>query len=150
MDGILRKLPIGIQTFAEIRKANYLYIDKTAFVWRIANTGKPYFLNRPRRFGKSLLLSTFEAYFEGKKELFEGLIISDLEKEWKRHPVLHLDLNAEKYDSPQALVEILSRQLTQWEQKYGKGEDEETLSGRFSGVIRRASEQSLRNSSACR
>ena len=63
MDGIMRKLPIGIQTFAEIREENYLYVDKTAFVWRIANTGKPYFLSRPRRFGKSLLLSTFEAYF---------------------------------------------------------------------------------------
>ena len=141
MDGIMRKLPIGIQTFAEIREENYLYVDKTAFVWRIANTGKPYFLSRPRRFGKSLLLSTFEAYFEGKKELFEGLTIAELEKEWKKYPVLHLDLNAEKYDSPQALVEILSRHLTQWEVKYGKGEDEETLSGRFAGVIRRASEQ---------
>ena len=144
MDGILRKLPIGIQTFAEIREENYLYVDKTAFVWRIANTGKPYFLSRPRRFGKSLLLSTFEAYFEGKKELFEGLAIADMEKEWKTYPVFHLDLNAEKYDSPQALVEILSRQLTQWELKYGKGEDEETLSGRFAGVIRRACEQSGR------
>lgn len=70
---LLRKLPIGIQTFEKLRKENYLYVDKTALVWRIANTGKPYFLSRPRRFGKSLLLSTFEAYFEGKKELFEGL-----------------------------------------------------------------------------
>ena len=104
MDGIMRKLPIGIQTFAEIREENSLYVDKTAFVWRIANKGKPYFLSRPRRFGKSLLLSTFEAYFEGKKELFEGLTIAELEKEWKKYPVLHLDLNAEKYDSPQALV----------------------------------------------
>lgn len=144
MNGILRKLPIGIQTFTEIREENYLYVDKTAFVWRIANTGKPYFLSRPRRFGKSLLLSTFEAYFEGKKELFDGLAIADMEKEWKKYPVLHLDLNAEKYDSPQALVEILSRQLTQWELKYGKGEDEETLSGRFAGTLRRASEQSGR------
>lgn len=141
MNGIFRKLPIGIQTFSEIREENYLYVDKTAFVWRIANTGKPYFLSRPRRFGKSLLLSTFEAYFDGKRELFEGLEISSLEKDWKQYPVLHLDLNAEKYDSPQALVEILSRHLTQWELKYGKGEDEETLYGRFAGVIRRASEQ---------
>lgn len=73
MNSVLRKLPIGIQTFEDIRRDNYLYVDKTAFVWRIANTGKPYFLSRPRRFGKSLLLSTFEAYFKGKKELFEGL-----------------------------------------------------------------------------
>ena len=144
MDGILRKLPIGIQTFEKLREGDYLYVDKTAFVWRIVSTQTPYFLSRPRRFGKSLLLSTFEAYFEGKKELFEGLAIAGMEKEWKKYPVLHLDLNAEKYDSPQALVEILSRQLTQWELKYGKGEDEETLSGRFAGVIRRACEQSGR------
>lgn len=141
MDALLRKLPIGIQTFSEIREKNYLYVDKTAFVWRVANTGKPYFLSRPRRFGKSLLLSTFEAYFEGRKELFDGLAIADIEKDWAKYPVLHLDLNAEKYNSPQALVEILSRHLTQWESKYEKGEDEETLSGRFAGVIRRASEQ---------
>ena len=144
MDGILRKLPIGIQTFEKLREGDYLYVDKTALVWRIASTETPYFLSRPRRFGKSLLLSTFEAYFEGKKNLFEGLAIADMEKEWKTYPVFHLDLNAEKYDSPQALVEILSRQLTQWELKYGKGEDEETLSGRFAGVIRRACEQSGR------
>ena len=73
--------------------------------------------------------------------MFEGLAVAELEKEWKKYPVFHLDLNAEKYDSSQALVEILSRHLTQWELKYGKGEDEETLSGRFAGVIRRASEQ---------
>ena len=141
MDNLLRKLPIGIQTFEKLRRGDYLYVDKTDFVWKIASTSTPYFLSRPRRFGKSLLLSTFEAYFEGKKELFEGLAIAGMEKEWKRHPVLHLDLNAEKYDSFRALTEILSRQLTQWELEYGKGVDEETLSGRFSGVIRRASEQ---------
>ena len=133
--------PIGIQNFEKIRKDGYFYIDKTALIYKLVKTGSYYFLSRPRRFGKSLLLSTFEAYFEGKKELFEGLTIAELEKEWKKYPVLHLDLNAEKYDSPQALVEILSRHLTQWEVKYGKGEDEETLSGRFAGVIRRASEQ---------
>ena len=141
MDNLLRKLPIGIQTFEKLRRGDYLYVDKTDFVWKIASTSTPYFLSRPRRFGKSLLLSTFEAYFEGKRELFEGLAIAGMEKEWKRYPVLHLDLNAEKYDSTRALTEILSRQLTQWELKYGKGVDEETLAGRFSGVIRRASEQ---------
>ena len=75
-----RKLPIGIQTFEDIRRDEYLYVDKTKFVWRAASTGKPYFLSRPRRFGKSLLLSTFEAYFEGKRELFKGLAIEGLEK----------------------------------------------------------------------
>ena len=141
MNDLLRKLPIGIQTFEKLRKGNYLYVDKTDLVWNIASTSTPYFLSRPRRFGKSLLLSTFEAYFEGKKELFEGLAIENMETEWKKHPVLHLDLNAEKYDSPERLNDILSRQLTQWEIQYGKGIDEATLSGRFSGIIRRASEQ---------
>ena len=74
---ITRKLPIGIQTFEKIRRENYLYVDKTALMWQIANKGVPYFLSRPRRFGKSLLLSTFEAYFEGKRELFEGFPAGD-------------------------------------------------------------------------
>ena len=136
-----RKLPIGIQTFSDIRTQGYLYVDKTALVWQIANIGKPYFLSRPRRFGKSLLLSTFEAYFEGKKELFEGLAIEKLEDKWEKHPVLHLDLNAEKYDTIESLNAILSNQLTQWEAIYGKGEDETTLSTRFRGIIQRAYEK---------
>ena len=136
-----RKLPIGIQTFSDIRTQGYLYVDKTALMWQIANIGKPYFLSRPRRFGKSLLLSTFEAYFEGKKELFEGLAIEKLEDKWEKHPVLHLDLNAEKYDTVESLNAILSYQLTQWEAIYGKGEDEATLSNRFKGIIQRAYEQ---------
>ena len=136
-----RKLPIGIQTFEDIRTQGYLYIDKTALMWKIINQGKPYFFSRPRRFGKSLLISTFEAYFEGRKDLFEGLAISQLEEKWEKHPVLHLDLNAEKYDTAASLNAILSNHLTQWETKYGKGEDEETLSNRFRGVIRRANEQ---------
>ena len=82
MIDLSRKLPIGIQTFEKLRKEGYLYVDKTALVWQMVSTSTPYFLSRPRRFGKSLLLSTFEAYFEGKKELFEGLAIEDLEKEW--------------------------------------------------------------------
>ena len=138
----LLKLPVGIEDFREIRRLGFYYIDKTKLIEQLLdNWGKVNLFTRPRRFGKSLLLSTFEAYFEGRKELFEGLAVAELEKEWKKYPVFHLDLNAEKYDSSQALVEILSRHLTQWELKYGKGEDEETLSGRFAGVIRRASEQ---------
>ena len=93
MIDLSRKLPIGIQTFEKLRKEGYLYVDKTALVWQMVSTSTPYFLSRPRRFGKSLLLSTFEAYFEGKKELFEGLAIEDLEQEWVTYPVLHLDLN---------------------------------------------------------
>ena len=87
---ITRKLPIGIQTFEDIRRNNYLYVDKTALEWRIANMGKPYFLSRPRRFGKSLLLSTFESYFNGCKDLFEGLAIEQLEHDGTTYPVLHL------------------------------------------------------------
>ena len=142
MDGIMRKLPIGIQTFAEIREENYLYVDKTAFVWRIANTGKPYFLSRPRRFGKSLLLSTFEAYFEGKKELFKGLAIAGLEKEWKKYPVLHLDLNAKKYVNSDDLLAILNQHLEKWETVYGDEKKDRSPEERFSYIIRCASEQS--------
>ena len=136
------KYPIGIQSFEKIRLGEYTYVDKTALIHQLVNTSNYYFLSRPRRFGKSLLISTLEAYFNGQQELFKGLEMERLEKEWTKYPVLHLDLNVRKHDSSQALVEILSRQLTQWELKYGKGEDEETLSGRFAGAIRRASEQS--------
>ena len=82
---IKRNLPIGIQTFEKLRQEGYLYVDKTDFVWKMASTSTPYFLSRPRRFGKSLLLSTFEAFFEGKKELFNGLAIEKLEQEWKTY-----------------------------------------------------------------
>ena len=104
MDTLERKLPIGIQTFENIRKGGFLYVDKTAILWQIINTGKPYFLSRPRRFGKSLLISTFEAYFQGRKDLFEGLAIEKLEKKWEQYPVLHLDLNAKKYETAADLV----------------------------------------------
>ena len=82
MNAQLRKLPIGIQTFEDIRREGYLYVDKTALIYRLVTTGKPYFLSRPRRFGKSLLISTLEAYFTGKRDLFEGLAIAELEQEW--------------------------------------------------------------------
>ena len=137
----MRKLPIGIQTFEEIRKDNYLYVDKTAMIYQIANTGKPYFLSRPRRFGKSLLLSTFEAYFQGRKDLFEGLAIEKLETRWEQYPVLHLDLNAEKYDTKEALEQMLSRSLSLWEERWGSDVAEISLSARFSGIIRRAYER---------
>lgn len=138
---ILRKFPIGIQSFKSLRENDYLYVDKTALIYQLANSGKPFFLSRPRRFGKSLLISTLEAYFKGQKELFEGLAIEQLEKDWITYPVLHLDLNAEKFDAPEQLDAQLSNQLTQWEAIYGKGEDETTLSLRFKGAIRRAAEQ---------
>ena len=100
MDTQMRKLPIGIQTFEKIRKGGYVYVDKTALVWQLVQTSTPYFLSRPRRFGKSLLISTFEAYFNGQRELFDGLAIAELEQEWQIYPVLHLDLNAKSMLCP--------------------------------------------------
>lgn len=140
----LRKFPIGIQSFEFLREQGYLYVDKTALVYQLVKMGKPYFLSRPRRFGKSLLLSTLEAYFQGKKELFKGLAIEQMEKEWLEYPVLHLDLNAEKYDSSERLYDMLERQLVIWEELYGTKGEGITHSGRFMAVIRRACEKAGR------
>ncbi len=142
---MVRKYPIGIQNFAEIRCNDYLYIDKTRVIYDLVQSGKYYFLSRPRRFGKSLLLSTIEAYFLGKKELFDGLALGELEKEWPVCPVLHLDLNIQKYDSPASLTAILNDALSRWEQRYGSSPAEKSLSLRFSGIIRRAAEMTGKN-----
>ena len=136
------KYPIGIQSFEKIRTEGFVYIDKTTQIYNLATYGTHYFLSRPRRFGKSLLLSTMKAYFQGKKELFDGLAIAELEKEWKSYPVLHIDLNAEKYNTPEALDSTLNRLLLEWEKMYGTGAGEDTLSNRFHGVIARAAMQS--------
>ena len=136
------KYPIGIQSFEKIRTEGFAYIDKTTQIYNLATYGTHYFLSRPRRFGKSLLLSTMKAYFQGKKELFDGLAIAELEKEWKSYPVLHIDLNAEKYNTPEALDSTLNRLLLEWEKMYGTGAGENTLSNRFHGVIARAAMQS--------
>lgn len=141
MNTNIRKLPIGIQSFEKLRAGGYIYVDKTDLLYKLVQSGNPYFLSRPRRFGKSLFLSTLEAYFLGKKDLFKGLAIEKLETDWLKYPVLHLDLNAEKYDSFKALEAILSTHLTRWEEIYGKGTDEQTLSTRFAGIIRRAAEK---------
>ena len=133
--------PIGIQNFEKLRKDGYLYIDKTAFVHELATTGSYYFLSRPRRFGKSLLISTLEAYFEGKKELFEGLALENLEKDWIKHPILHIDLNTEKYNTPESLERILNFTLLKWEKLYGTGAGETSLALRFRGIVERAVEQ---------
>lgn len=140
----IRKFPIGIQSFEFLRSEGYLYIDKTADIYRLVTMGKPYFLSRPRRFGKSLLLSTLEAYYLGKKELFKGLAIEQLEQNWYEYPVLHLDLNAERYDSKKALAEMLERQLLIWEELYETGGAGITHSGRFMAVIRKAYEKTGR------
>jgi len=138
----IRPLPTGIQSFEVLRKGGYQYVDKTDVMYSLASTDLPYFLSRPRRFGKSLLLSTFEAYFDGRKDLFEGLAISKLETKWEKYPILCLDLNAERYEGVEYLEAILSGHLDQWEDLYGKDEREQTLSRRFSGVIQRAYEKS--------
>ena len=117
------KYPIGIQNFEKLRVEGYMYVDKTAFVYKLVSEGSYYFLSRPRRFGKSLLLSTLEAYFQGKKELFEGLSISKLEKEWIEYPILHLDLNTERYDSVDALKNKLNLFLSNLENLYGKNSE---------------------------
>ena len=139
-----RKMPIGIQSFEKLRRENYVYIDKTEIMYRLVSTSNPYFLSRPRRFGKSLLLSTMEAYFLGKRDLFKGLAIERLETEWNTHAVLHLDLNAEKYDSPERLHDMLERQLRGWEKTYETGSEGITHSGRFMEVIKKAYEKTGR------
>ena len=139
------RYPIGIQTFDEIRNGGYVYVDKTAQMFRLVEGSKYYFLSRPRRFGKSLLLSTLKAYFLGKKSLFDGLAIADMETEWLEYPVLHLDLNSEKYSDSNALNDRLEMQLAAWEALYGRNPNERSLSSRFEGVIRRASEKTGRN-----
>ena len=136
-----KELPIGVQTFEKIIKGNYKYVDKTALVYKMAHEYSYVFLSRPRRFGKSLLMSTLEAYFEGRKELFEGLKIMELEQEWTKFPVFHLDLNASKYETPESLVEELNQFLVSHEKKYGTDSTERSLAMRFSGLIQRAAEQ---------
>lgn len=133
--------PIGIQNFESLRNDNYFYVDKTKLIYQLARSGRYYFLSRPRRFGKSLLISTLEAYFEGKKELFKGLAIENLEKDWIKYPILHLDLNIEKYNSPDSLDKILNNKLEYWESIYGTRPSETSFSLRFAGIVRRAYEQ---------
>ncbi|MGM9792274.1 MAG: AAA family ATPase [Candidatus Cryptobacteroides sp.] len=107
--------PIGIQNFEDLRRNGFLYVDKTPHIYRLASTGKYYFLSRPRRFGKSLLISTMDAYFSGKKELFRGLAMEQLEKDWIEYPVLHLDLNGKKYDCLQALTDNINYHFALWD-----------------------------------
>ena len=135
------KYPIGIQDFEDLRRNGYKYVDKTNFVYKLTDEGKYYILSRPRRFGKSLFLSTLEAYFQGKKELFEGLAIYDLETEWKKYPIFHIDLNTANFREKDSLYNVLNDYLTGWEDKYGTRDSEVTLPLRFKGVIARAAEK---------
>ena len=132
-----RKLyPIGIQTFERIRKEDKFYVDKTEYIYRMTHTdGTYFFLSRPRRFGKSLLVSTFHSYFEGKKELFEGLAIEKLEKEWNEYPVLHFDLSKGKHMEKAQLEEYLGYLLEDYEQKYGRENHRNGNNNRFNDLI---------------
>ena len=139
------KYPIGIQQFEEIRTGGWVYVDKTAQVYNLAKEGKYFFLSRPRRFGKSLLLSTLQAYFEGKKHLFEGLAIECLETEWNTYPVLHLDLNAKPFTKLQDLYDLLNAQLYIYEQQYESVAIDTSIEGRFRALIRAAKLKTGRN-----
>ena len=137
-----RKLPIGIQNFESLVRDGYLYVDKTERIYSLISSGRYYFLSRPRRFGKSLLISTLRAIFEGKKELFEGLAIADKQDlTWEKHPVLHLDLNTNHYDASQVLEQKLGEALNQWELQYDCSRMDLPLGMRFENVIRCACEQ---------
>lgn len=132
------KYPIGIQNFEKIRHEGYVYVDKTSLIYKLVNEGSYYFLSRPRRFGKSLLLSSLAAYLSGKRELFQGLALERLEKDWTQYPILYLDLNNQRYDSVESLNEILDLNLSKWEDLYGRYDKEKSFSLRFAGIVERA------------
>ncbi|GHU95512.1 ATPase AAA [Bacteroidia bacterium] len=137
-----RKLPIGIQDFEGLRTENFLYVDKTAYIYKLAQEGRPYFLGRPRRFGKSLLLSTIKYYFQGRKDLFEGLAIADLETDWVEYPVFYLDFNVGLYSDKKSLENALDTNLRTIEEQWGRDMEDVDVTARFASVIRRACEKS--------
>ncbi len=132
------KYPIGIQSFDQIVEGGFVYVDKTALVYDLVHNGKTYFLSRPRRFGKSLLVSTLKCFFEGKRDLFKGLAIDSLEKEWKKHPVFHLSFGGQNFVEPHTLDNVLEEFVARAEQLYGKDEFAVTLGSRFQAVLRNA------------
>ncbi len=142
MAEIVNCYPVGIQTFEKIRNGNYLYVDKTKYIVDFRKKGMSYvFLSRPRRFGKSLFASTLQAYFEGRKELFEGLAVADYEKDWVKHPVLHFDMSGAKHMDAEALNGYLDFILRPYEKLYGKEDFEDTPNKRLMGLVERAHEQ---------
>ena len=139
-----RLYPIGIQNFEKLRKGGFVYVDKTALIHRLVSTGGYYFFGRPRRFGKSLMISTLESYFEGRKDLFEGLAIEGLEKEWNVHPVFHMDLNSRNYKDVDALYGIFNQHLEKWEEVYGDEKKDRAPEERFAYLIEKAAKQTGR------
>ena len=142
MEDLQRLYPIGIQTFSKIREGNYLYVDKTEYVYRMTHSASSYmFLSRPRRFGKSLLTSTLHSYFSGRKDLFHGLAMEKLEKEWTEYPVLHFDMSTAKHADSEQLLQELNLKLYGYEQIYGRLDEEVNPNQRLMGLIKRAYEQ---------
>ena len=144
-----RKIPIGIQGFEGLRNDGYIYVDKTKYIYRLAHEGKPYFLSRPRRFGKSLLLSAMKAYWEGKKKLFSGLAIEKLEEgndeAWQPHPVFYFDFNGDNYlETP--IETVLDGMLCDWESIYGDQYKHRTLGERFQKLLELAQEKTGKRS----
>lgn len=138
------KYPIGIQEFEKIINGGYVYVDKTDLIYRLVTEGSIYFLSRPRRFGKSLLVSTLECYFQGKKELFRGLAIDSLEKEWAQYPVFHIDFNGSNFTQGGTLQQKIEGYVASWEREYGKDSIGMTLGDRFAYVLKRAHQQTGR------
>lgn len=128
-------MPIGLQDFEDLRRSGFAYVDKTEYVWKLVTQGKPYFLSRPRRFGKSLLLTTIKAYFQGKRALFDGLAIADREKEWLAHPVLHLDFNPSGYGSVLALTHFVAVCLKKMAKDHGLALQDDPVEVYFQNLI---------------
>lgn len=136
-----KKYPIGIQSFEKLIEDSYLYVDKTALIYNMIQSGTIFFFSRPRRFGKSLLVSTLEAYFLGKKDLFKGLAMEQLETEWLEYPVLHLDFSGRNYENKESLLAHLNMYLEKWEKLYGNEKRDFSAEERFRYVIENAFEQ---------
>ena len=132
------KYPIGIQSFDRLREDGFVYVDKTALVYSLVQEGSVYFLSRPRRFGKSLLISTLACYFQGRKELFDGLAIAELEKDWLEYPIFRVDFNGGNYTREGELEKTIETYIAKWEVEYGKDTLETTTGDRFKGVLQRA------------
>ena len=144
----MRKLPIGIQDFEKLREGDYLYVDKTEYIYKLVERGVPYFLSRPRRFGKSLLLSTMKYYFEGRRDLFDKLDICELEdaseEPWVSHPVFYFDFNRANFNAEGALEKVIDSHLSRWEAIYGESPRRDFLEGRFQYLIEKAVERTGR------